>query len=203
MTTPTNSISLSDHQLARGQRGNKPLLDRFIINNYDAIQGVARGTVRNRAPVQDHDDIAQEVFRRLLDPSCRRYDPARGSWKAYVRSLAFDSLDHRGRQRRAARKVLAGADHEGGSTFDLVGSREGVNTPAGIQAAHASVEQRATAQIALERVLEDEDEDGKVILLGIASGVDQKDLAERLRLSRPTVSRRVKALREKVRSNVA
>jgi len=69
---------------------------------------------------QEHADVKQETYRRLLDPDHGRFAPARGGGRSYVRGVILNAINVAGRRRLRTRvSTSLDVDAEGGVEVDL------------------------------------------------------------------------------------
>jgi RNA polymerase sigma-70 factor (ECF subfamily) len=138
-------------------------------------------------PLQDAADLTQELFLALLEKdTVARADPARGRFRAFLRTLCLHLLsDHTsgaGRQRRFERQMV--------SIHALLGDEEQTYEPAAGETPDEVLDRRWCAALLeatlqrLQQQLADEGHGGWHEIFVASAGARQKALAEKWGLSR-------------------
>jgi RNA polymerase sigma-70 factor, ECF subfamily len=158
---------MTDSVLARVAQGDPRAVRECIDQFGSLIWSIARRLTRTRA---DAEDAVQEIFTDVWR-SAGRFDPAQGSEKVFVATIARRRLIDR--MRRAAHQART----ESTDDIDSLGFADQSN----------SAEVCAEAQAAARAVMQLRPEQRQVLELGILQGLSHSEIADVLQMPLGTV----------------
>lgn len=177
--------------LSSAQAGSAKAADALVMRHNPTIQTIAFGVAKKLGvPRQDWEDVLQETYRRLLDPSTRPFSRERGAPESYIYGEALNAVGHAKRRRHGEYR----SDLTEGQTAGVLESMWGSDA---FEEPHRVIEVRMTVVSLLGRaepVVKD------ALAEIIRNDVTQREAAQVVGLSEFQLSRRLRSFYTQARA---
>lgn len=176
--------------LTLAQAGSHEAATAIVVYHDAIIRNIALGIAKRLAvPRQDWDDVVQETYLRLFEPTSRRFFAELGTPESYVHGEALNAVDYAKLRRHARYRGEFPENYTAGVTRTMWAKEDS-------ETAHRTIEAQMTidslAQFAEPRVWD-------ALVEIIRSDLSQREAAKIVGLSEFQLCRRIKSLSQTVR----